>query len=93
MEELVLKASKRALQKKFREPGFVPGIVYGYKLETTPVKFEELAIRRLFSSGSGSKVWIKLDDQPQQQGLIKEVQWHLTKDKLVHIDVQLASKQ
>lgn len=92
MGEIVLTASPRNLQGKFRDKGFIPGIIYGRGIDTTPVKFNEKAVRKAISDGgSSARVWVEFDES-KKFGFIREVQWHLTKDQLVHIDVQLVPK-
>lgn len=78
---------------KFREAGFVPGILYGDGVEAaTSVKFEEKALNRLLTShGNSAKVWININNS-KKFGFVKEVQRkHLTR-KVTHIDVQIVSK-
>lgn len=92
MGEVVLNASSRNVHVKFREKGFIPGIIYGREENTTAVKFEEKAVRKAISgSSSSARVWVEIDNS-KKFGFIREVQWHLTKDQLLHIDVQLVPK-
>jgi large subunit ribosomal protein L25 len=92
MDEIILKAIKRA-DGKFRESGFIPGILYGDGVETaTAVKFEEKALNKVITNhGKSAKLWIDINDS-KQYGFVKEVQRkHLTRD-ITHIDVQIVSK-
>jgi large subunit ribosomal protein L25 len=92
MDEIILKAIKRA-DGKFRESGFVAGILYGDGVEAaTAVKFEEKALNKVITNhGKNAKLWIEINNS-KQFGFIKEVQRkHLTKN-ITHIDVQIVSK-
>lgn len=91
MEELVLVAIDRA-DGKFRESGFVPGVLYGDGVDqATSVKFEEGALEKLIRNhGNSAKVWVELNGS-KKFGFIKDVQRkHLTR-KVAHIDVQIVS--
>ena len=92
MEDIMLEAIERA-DGKFKESGFVPGILYGDGIEAaTAVKFEEKALNKLITShGSSAKLWININNS-KKYGFIKEVQRkHLTRN-VAHIDVQIVSK-
>ncbi len=93
MGEIQLNASVREASKKFREPGFVPGVVYGYNVETTSVKFDEKDLRKaIVSGGANARVWVKIGRKAKKFGFIKEVQKKLLKDQIQHVDIQLVSK-
>lgn len=92
MDEIILKAMKRE-DGKFRESGFIAGILYGDGVEAaTAVKFEEKALNKIIANhGKNAKVWININDT-KQFGFIKEVQRkHLIKN-ITHVDVQIVSK-
>ncbi|PKM52096.1 MAG: 50S ribosomal protein L25 [Firmicutes bacterium HGW-Firmicutes-7] len=93
MEEVVLEAIDRVKQTgKFREVGFVPGVLYGDIANATSVKFDASAIRKVITHhGSNAKVWIKYKDS-KKYGFIKEVQLNPLSKTLTHIDVQIVSK-
>ena len=93
MEEIILNAMERTKQHgKFKEPGFIPGVLYGDDVEATSVKFEEADLRKILSKhGSNAKIWIKYADS-KKFGFIKEIQRHPVTAKIIHIDVQLVSK-
>ena len=94
MEEIFLQAKERTKQSgKFRESGFVPGVIYGDSVaEATMVKFEAQALQKVLTShGSNAKVWIKLNEN-KIFGIIKEVQKHPVSGIVNHIDIQSVSK-
>jgi large subunit ribosomal protein L25 len=94
MEEIILNAFERTTgTKKFREDGFIAGVIYGDSMkEGTSVKFEELPLRKVLAKhGSNAKVWVKYAED-KKFGFIKEIQRHPVTAKIIHIDVQLVSK-
>jgi len=93
MEKITLEAAERTKQTgKFRESGFVPGVIYGDSIAgATSVKFVALALNKIFTcNGSNAKVWIKYNNN-KKFGFIKEVQKHPVTGSVVHIDVQIVS--
>ena len=93
MEEILLQAIERTKKHgKFRESGFVPGVLFGDNIAvSTMVKFEESAlIKVLDSHGSNAKGWINLNDN-KKFGFIKEIQRHPVSGKVIHISVQIVS--
>ncbi|MHB1393366.1 MAG: 50S ribosomal protein L25 [Clostridia bacterium] len=94
MEEIILEAIERTKQSgKFRESGFVPGVLYGDSVDVaTSVKFEAIALKKVLTChGSNAKVWVKYNDN-KRFGFIKEVQKHPVSGSVIHIDVQIVSK-
>ncbi|MGB7604642.1 MAG: 50S ribosomal protein L25 [Lutisporaceae bacterium] len=94
MEEIILEAIVRTKQPgKFRESGFVPGVLYGDSVsEATLVKFDTIALTKILTRhGANAKVWIKYDNN-KKFGFIKEVQKHPVSGIVTHIDVHIVSK-
>jgi len=94
MAETILNASARAKQSsKFREKGFVPGVIYGDSItDADSVKFETLALKKVIDKhGANAKVWIMYNDT-KKFGFIKEVQRDGVTGSVRHIDVQIVSK-
>ncbi len=94
MEQIILNAAKRTEKtKKFREEGFIPGVIYGDSVaEADSVKFEEVALKKILARhGSSVKLWIKCGDN-KKFGFIKEIQRHPVSNNIIHLDVQLVSK-
>lgn len=94
MGEIVLNAIQRTMKSgKFNEVGFVPGVLYGEGVEKpSSVKFNELALKKILANhGANAKVWVDFESN-KVFGFIKEIQRQPVTMKLVHIDVQLVSK-
>lgn len=94
MEEVILEAVARLKQSgKFKEIGFVPGVLYGDDITgATSVMFDSIALKKVISHhGSNAKVWIKLDNT-KKFGFIKDVQKDAISGNLTHIDVQIVAK-
>ncbi len=95
MEKVVLKATKRTLTGKqvsqLRRQGLLPGVVYGYKMEPTPITMEAhstgLILPKLTSS---SIVTIDLEGK-QIPALVRETQKNYIKNVYTHIDFQAVS--
>lgn len=94
MEQIVLNVEHRANKtKKFREEGFVPGVIYGGKSGAAePIKIKEAPLKKILSNhGMSAKLWIKNGDE-KKFGFIKEIQRKPVTNKIVHVDVQFVSK-
>lgn len=94
MEENILDAYERSAgSKKVKENGFIPGVIYGDTLtKAHTVNFQEALIKKVLSKhGANAKVSIKYGDS-KKYGFIKDIQRHPVTAKIIHIDVQLVSK-
>lgn len=95
MEKVVLKATKRTVTGKqvqqLRRQGLLPGVVYGYKMEPTPISLDAhvagLALPKLTSS---SIVTIDLEGK-QIAALVREKQKNFIKNFFTHVDFQAVS--
>lgn len=95
MEKVVLKATKRTVTGKqvqqLRRQGLLPGVVYGYKMEPTPITLEAhnagLVLPKLTSS---SIVTIDLEGR-QVAALVREKQKNFIKNFFTHVDFQAVS--
>jgi large subunit ribosomal protein L25 len=95
MEKVVLKATKRTVIGKqvsqLRREGQLPGVIYGHKIEPTPITLEAhnagLVIPHLTSS---SIVNIELDGK-LIPSLVREKQKNYIKNVYTHIDFQAIS--
>ena len=92
MNEIILEATERS-KGKFREKGFVPGVLYGDGVDsTTSVKFDEKQLNKLISKhGPNAKLWITINNS-KKYGFIREVQRKPMTYMVSHIDVQIVSK-
>ncbi len=93
MEEIILKAAARSEKpKKVRNEGFIPGVLNGPGTASVPVQFESVALNKIITRhGTNAKLWVELGDE-KKFGFIKEVQKHPVEGKIIHIDIQLVSK-
>lgn len=95
MEKVILKAEKRTVTGKqvsvLRRQGLLPGVIYGYKVESTAIQMDAhdagLIIPKLTSS---SVVTIDLGGK-QIPSLVRERQKNYIKGTLTHVDFQAVS--
>ncbi len=95
MEKVVLKAAKRTVIGKqvqqLRRQGRLPGVVYGYNVEPTPISLDAheagLALPKLTSS---SIITIDLEGK-QIAVLVREKQRNFIKNFFTHVDFQAVS--
>ena len=95
MEKVVLKATKRDVVGKkvgaLRRQGKLPAVLYGHRIETTPILLDAYegsqTLSRLTSS---SLLTIDLDGN-QYLAQVREKQRDFIKNRLVHVDFQIVS--
>ncbi len=95
LEGIILNVFERTTgNKKFKENGFIPGVIYGDTVKKSePVKFEEVPLKRVLEKhGPNAKMWIQYGNE-KKYGFIKEIQRHPVSDKIIHVDVQLVSRK
>ncbi|MBU3143341.1 50S ribosomal protein L25 [Clostridium sp. CF012] len=93
MEKVILDAFERIPgNKKFKEDGFIAGVIYGDKIkEAIPVKFELVPLKKILGKhGSNAKVWVKYGED-KKFGFVKAIQRHPVSAIINHIDVQIVS--
>lgn len=94
MEQIILNVAQRTKKtKKFREEGFVPGVIYGGNAEKAePIKIQEAPLKKiLLRHGMNAKLGIQFGDE-KKFGFIKEIQRQPVTNKIVHVDLQFVSK-
>ncbi|HEX3031583.1 MAG TPA: 50S ribosomal protein L25 [Bacillota bacterium] len=94
MEEVILEAMERDIHAgRFREAGFIPGVLYGDTFaQSASVKFSDVALRRLLSKhGSHAKVWVRYGNS-KKFGFVKEVQKNVITGNITHVDVQIMAE-
>jgi large subunit ribosomal protein L25 len=93
MENVMIKAMPRSEKpKKVRNAGFIPGVLNGPGTTSTDVQFENLAMNKIIAKhGTNAKLWVMLGDE-KTFGFIKEVQRHPVEGKIIHVSIQLVSK-
>ncbi|MDD5680643.1 MAG: 50S ribosomal protein L25 [Candidatus Omnitrophica bacterium] len=99
MEKIQLKAEVRDAvgkkpSKKVRNEGFVPAVVYKEGKETVSLKINEKELLKALNTKAGTNVLIglKVDagegKSKDRTVLVKEVQHHPIKDRIIHVDFQ-----
>jgi large subunit ribosomal protein L25 len=93
MEEIVLKAVARSESpKKVRDSGFIPGVLNGPGTISTSVQFNAKELNKIIASnGANAKIWIALGDK-KDFGFVKEIQRHNVERNILHVAIQLVSK-
>jgi len=93
MEEIILKTMLRTdTPKKVRLAGFIPGVLNESDLTSTSVQFVGTELNKIISKhGSNAKVWVTIGED-KKFGFIKEVQKSPLDRKIIHIAIQLVSK-
>lgn len=78
--------------KKLRSKGFVPAVVYGHNKQTKSLLLNKSELERILNR-HGSRTMINLELGGQiVPTIIKEVQKHVIKEELLHIDLQQLSE-
>jgi len=93
MEETILKATMRTESpKKVRDAGFTPGVLNEHDTTSTSVQFETPALNKVIAKhGPNAKIWVEMGKK-KRFGFIKEVQRHPVEGKVIHVAVQLMTK-
>jgi len=95
MEKIVLKATKRDVVGKkvgaLRRQGKLPAVLYGHRIETTPILLDAYEGSQTLSHlTSSTLVTIALDGM-QYLAQVREKQREFIKNRLVHVDFQVVS--
>lgn len=93
MEETILKATMRTESpKKAREAGFTPGVLNEHDTTSTSVQFDTPTLIKVIAKhGPNAKIWVEMDKK-KRFGFVKEVQRHPVEGKIIHVAIQLMSK-
>lgn len=95
MEKVVLNAAKREVTGKkvgaLRRQGQLPAVIYGHKIETTPIVLNAVeALPKLSTLTSSSTVTISLDGK-EYPAMVREKQRDVMSKRLIHLDFQVIS--
>lgn len=95
MEKLVIQATRRSVTGKkvgaLRRDGKLPGVLYGYQTESTPILMELREASRVLAHASSSQlITINLDGK-EFATLVREKQRDFIKGTLLHVDFQVVS--
>lgn len=74
--------------KKLRNEGFIPGVVYGHNIENKNIKLKKNEMERILNyCEEGSSVELNIDGT-KTIAIIRDIQRHITKQSIIHIDFQ-----
>ena len=74
--------------KTLRKEGFVPAILYSYNKKTRHISLGKKDLDRILDEyGVGSSVQLEVDGE-KRAAIIKEIQRHITKEYVLHMDFQ-----
>ncbi|MCT4605509.1 MAG: 50S ribosomal protein L25 [Marinisporobacter sp.] len=80
--------TKKKALKKMRREGFVPAVVYGNSKKTQEIKLNKQELDKILNRyGVGSSVQLDLGGKLRLT-IIKDIQRHITKLHVLHIDLQ-----
>jgi len=93
MEVTILKAMERSEKpKKVRDAGLTPGILNGPGTASASVQFDTKELNKIvIKHGMNAKLWVELGSE-KKFGYIKEVQTHPVERKIIHVAIQMVSK-
>ncbi len=88
-ERMTLEAATRVVAeeraKNLRKDGMIPAVIYGHG-DNTLLKVENLALRRVLKeAGTTNLIDINVDDKTHTV-VVKEIQSHVTRGDLIHVD-------
>ncbi|TCO72640.1 50S ribosomal protein L25 [Marinisporobacter balticus] len=82
------KRTKKKALKKLRKNGFVPAVVYGNAKETKQVQVNKRELDKILNQYSvGSSINFHIGNE-MRPAIIKDIQRHITKLHVLHIDLQ-----
>ena len=93
MVETTIKAIVRSEKPNIvRAAGFTPGVLNGPGTASTTVKFDTLALNKIISKhGMNAKMWVEIGGE-KLFGFVKEIQKHPVEGRIIHVAVQMVSK-
>lgn len=93
IQQATLKAEERDRTgsggaRKVRGEGYIPAVIYGRGLESRNLKVQEKELRHLLEeiSVDNTLVDLEIEDEETQKVLIREVQTHPWKPRILHVD-------
>ncbi len=94
MDKIVLKATRRSTKqtaKSLRREGFLPAVMYGHNIPSTPISLDAHSAN-LILSGLSSSTLINIDLEGQTHAaLVREKQKDYLRNKFLHVDFQVVS--
>lgn len=91
MSSIIVHAKKRETSKReflneIRGSGFVPAVVYGYKVDTTPIAVNELDFEKTLRIDGRTAVMSLDIEGTKVNAVVAEIQKNPVKGDLVHLD-------
>ncbi len=82
----------KSYRKQLMNRGWVPGVVYGQKMESLPVELEWRSFHDVMNSGGRNAIInIKVENAGDYQVMVKDMQFDAIKKFLMHVDFQQIS--
>lgn len=82
----------KSYRKKLMERGWVPGVIYGKKIESLPVELEWRSLHNVMNAGGRNAIIkMKVEDKGDYQVMVKDMQFDPIKQFLIHVDFQQIS--
>lgn len=95
MEKTVINATRRPVTGKkvgaLRREGKLPAVLYGYKIDATPILLDHREASRILAPLSKSHVVTILLDGKEHSALVREKQKDFIRNSLLHVDFQVVS--
>jgi large subunit ribosomal protein L25 len=90
MEKLVINATPRSVTGKqvgaLRRQGKLPGVIYGHRINPTPIMMDEREATRVLAHATASSlITINLEGE-EQSALVREIQRNFIRRSLLHVD-------
>lgn len=74
---------------KVRNDGFVPGVIYGKKIDSTPIQADGLELRKMYNENGKSKVFDVELGGKKHKVYIKDIQrFTMNSSQIMHFDLQ-----
>lgn len=91
MDALELKAEPREVLKRgvkyLREQGYVPAVMYGKDVESSPIKVEARALDKVLSvAGTHQLISLKVGKEKAKMTLARDIQRDVVKRNYLHVD-------
>ncbi len=91
MEQIELKAEPRTLTgrqaKRLRDQGYVPAVVYGSQVETTPIQVEGKTLQRVLTKAGGNTlIALQVGKKKPVLTLAREIQRDIIRHNILHVD-------
>jgi large subunit ribosomal protein L25 len=91
MEQIALKAEPRTLigrhVKELRVQGYVPGVVYGSQVESTPIQVEGKSLQKVLAKAGGNTlIELQIGKKKPVLTLAREIQRDSIRHNILHVD-------